>query len=245
MGFCPNCGEKIESGVEFCPNCGLKKGEVKTTTHETLSETKNKTKRILLLLLILIWPVGIIYYFIKKQDIKNANEKNWIFNHPFIVWIIWTFSIWAIIWISVFSPNNAIPQTSLNNGLSNTGAIPTSTSLPQREYINESLDDLIFTFVSQDSELTGLQKKDEFKKYEGKYIKGEGFVKDVNEVLGSLVVGIEHPDNQFLRGASVYFKKSERDKLLNIGVGDPISFEGLVEDYSSFGGVIIKSAEVR
>lgn len=45
---------------------------------------KNNSKRILLLLIILFWPVGLIYYFVKRKEIKRCTEKNVLLNHPLI-----------------------------------------------------------------------------------------------------------------------------------------------------------------
>lgn len=238
MKFCANCGEKLKEGVEFCPNCGSKKGEVKTSPHQDKHKVQKKdnSKRILLILLIFFWPAGLIYYFVKRTTIKEITEKNWFLNHPFLTWLIVMFSIGILM---SFVPSD-------NQNYSSTPSETTSkTKTIQKAYVDEDLTDLIFKYVSMNSIMTDIQKKESFKQIKGKYIQSEGIVIEVNEAFGTPVVAIMNPENEFLRGATIYFKKSEKDKLLNIGKYDSIDFEGKIEDYGSFMGIIIHEAEVK
>lgn len=238
MGFCSSCGEKIKSGVEFCPNCGLKKGEVKTNSPSKKQEIhkKDNSKRILLTLLILFWPAGLIYYFVKKATIKEVHENNWFLNHPFWTWLIVLF----VIGISI----SLIPSNNQNYSTTQSESINKAKTV-QKAYVDEDLMDLILKYVSMNSMMTDIQKKESFKQIKGKYIKSDGIVIEVNEAFGTPVVAIMNPENEFLRGATIYFKKSEKDKLLNIGKYDSINFEGKIEDYGSFMGIIIQEAELR
>jgi len=115
-----------------------------------------------------------------------------------------------------------------------------------KTYVNEDLYELIVLFVNDDY-YTDLQKKEEFKQYKNKWIKSSGSVMEIDDVIMSsnIVVGIINPDNIYLRGATIYFKSSEKDKLLEIDKYSEISFEGRIEDYGSFMGIIIKDAVVR
>lgn len=48
----------------------------------------SSSKRVLLVLLVLFWPAGFIYYFIKQKEINKTKEDNWLLDHPFVTWII-------------------------------------------------------------------------------------------------------------------------------------------------------------
>ncbi len=125
--------------------------------------------------------------------------------------------------------------------------VPKTTQTKNPEITDKTVGDVILTFVGSDTELTDLQKKEEFTKYKYKYIQGSGIVKEVQTVAlsDSIVVGSESPTNEFLRGATLYFKGSEKDKLLKISKGDEITFYGQIADYGNFMGLIIREAEVR
>ena len=116
-----------------------------------------------------------------------------------------------------------------------------------KTYTNEDLYTLIFNFVGSSSPYTELQKEEQFKNYKGKWIKDLGVVKEVDTVMLSdnIVVAIINPDNTYLRGATIYFKPSEKEKLLETNLYDEINFEGRIEDYNGFMGIIIKDAELR
>ncbi len=145
------------------------------------------------------------------------------------------------------------PQIEINETL-NKEVTETSTQTIQeettkamsREYVSVDFYDLYFDFVSSYSELTDFQKEEQFKEYEGKYINGSGIVKDVDTVFLSddILVKIMNPENEFLTAGRVYFKSSEKEGLLNIGVYDDINFEGRIDGYSAFSGITIKDAEL-
>ena len=83
-----------------------------------------------------------------------------------------------------------------------------------KTYVNEDLYELIVLFVN-DGYYTDLQKKEEFKQYEDKWIKSSGVIKGIDTVIlsDSIVVEILNPENPYFRGATIYFKPSEKDKL--------------------------------
>lgn len=69
---------------------------------------KNNSKTILLILLILFLPAGLIYYLIKRKDIRNAKESVWFFNHPFISYFIFIGVIITLITITAVVENNRL-----------------------------------------------------------------------------------------------------------------------------------------
>ena len=306
MRFCSNCGSKINSDVAFCPNCGLKKGELKIDTPFKKQKTykKDNSKRILLTLLILFWPAGLIYYFVKRSTIKEVHENNWFLNNPFLSWLIVFLCIGLVMNITsddnsnnlttqsktindektvqnVYVDENLAREDIINNPsientqtqiidknidsesiIKNENLVDDDTAnteiesiiqntntetIIQKEYISISLDDLIFDFVSQYSELTDLQKEENFKDYDNKYIQDSALVKDIDTVFlsDSIVVRTINPENEYLTGATIYFESSEKEKLLSLNKYDEIIFEGIIQDYNGFLGIVIKDAIVK
>jgi hypothetical protein len=125
----------------------------------------------------------------------------------------------------------------------------TIASQGTREYTNDNLDMLMDIFDS-DSSYTDLQKGDLLKEYNGLWIKTSGTVHAIGSIVDTTrnprdtVVTLKNPENQFLKGASVYFDESYKDELAKIGKGDDIRFEGRIDGYSNFYGIIIEDAEV-
>lgn len=110
---------------------------------------------------------------------------------------------------------------------------------------NATIDELFYKFVSKLSDLTDLQKKEEWKSYDGKYINGSVIVSDIkNEPLVGYVVSAENPENHFESEATIYFKNSEKSKLMQLQKGDTISFYGRLNDYNSILGITVKDAEM-
>ena len=203
----------------------------------------------------LFWTVGIIIRRgLKKTEKKKIDKadkgikKNW-FRRNWILTILIILTIMVLIG-SFFDSSSDNVQTNTNiptntNRYTNEDLetnIPTNTN----EYTNEDLEVLTFKFVSRNSDLTDLQKEEQFKQYKNKWIKGVGIVKSISEVALSdnIAVGIESSDNPYLRGATIYFGGSEKSNLLKISAGEAISFEGRIESYNSLLGIIIKEAKL-
>ena len=162
-------------------------------------------------------------------------KKNWFRRHPIWTGIIIFFSIFFVIGTAL----------DLRDDLEDEEGDEWEEDI-QRQYVKEDLYELIVLFVNNDY-YTELQKEEEFKNYKDKWIKSSGAVKEVKTVMlsNSIVVVIINPNNIYLRGATIYFKSSEKDKLLEINPHDEISFEGRIESYGSLMGIIIKDAELR
>ncbi len=183
--------------------------------------------------------------------VSEVKEKNWFARH-WIVSIFLGLIIFGIIGAMFGGDSesnltgNAVNEQLADNviGLGEDGKTTTTNS---KQYTAEDLYTLIDYFVSSYSPYTDLQKEEEFKQFKGKWIKTSGIVDEIDEVIFSdnLVVGLVNPENQFLRGATIYFDESEREGLLGLSKYDEINFEGRIEDYGSFMGIIIKDAELR
>lgn len=140
------------------------------------------------------------------------------------------------------APSTGVPKNPVNAN----GSEGIQSKVSSDITANATLDNLFYQFVSELSDLTDLQKEAKWKEYEGKYIKDSALVKDVKyEPLTGYVVSIGNIENQFSRGATIYFKDSEKDKLLHIQKDDVITFYGKLSDYSKILGIVIKDAEVR
>lgn len=158
---------------------------------------------------------------------SDKTKKNWFRRH-WIISIFLAILVVGVIW-AMFSGESASDTINSNEN--------------SKQYTDEDLYTLIYLFVDDDSSYTDLQKKDEFKNYKGKWIRSSGIVKDIDEgLMGGITTSIEHSDNYLLNGATLYFDTSEKEKLLQIGKGGEINFEGRIEGYSSFIGIMIKDA---
>ena len=157
----------------------------------------------------------------------EKESKNWFRRH----WIL-TIFICLFIGIGILTLFDESTEPNINED-------------NQKDYVDEELYELVVLFVNDDY-YTDLQKKEEFKQYENKWIKSSGSVMEIDTVIlsDSIVVAILNPENPYFRGATIYFKPSEKDKLLEIGKYDEISFEGKIEGYGGITGIIIKEAEV-
>ena len=64
MGFCPNCGEKLDDGATFCSECGFDIKNNKTSTKSSNGSLGNKTLIIggLIVVAILILAIGIVSF---------------------------------------------------------------------------------------------------------------------------------------------------------------------------------------
>lgn len=270
--FCQKCGEKNKEHTNFCKHCGAslkEKGVIPQKTSTVHIEQKIPIEKkdtvgkslswifgvlfglgglggiasnsfssgfiLIIMSAVLLPPVNKMF----KEKVNFEISKNLKITIIFIGFIVF-----GIFVNTDTTPHNA--QT-FNDIQTTTQAPNTETKLIEKEYINEDLYDLIYTYVVMDSELTDLQKEDQFNKnIKGKYFKSidDGIVLEVTESFGTPVVRLMNPDNEFLTGATIYFKKSEKEKLLSLTKYSSISFEGIVSDFGSFMGIIIRDAEL-
>jgi len=169
--------------------------------------------------------------------VSETKKKNWFRRH-----YVWT-TILVLIIIGIIG---AIFSEDTANG---TNIQTNDNSQPTKEYTDKGVYDLWVDFISRDSPLTDLQKEKNFKQYKNKWIKSSGEVDKIDEVgFGSnnIVVGIASPEEfSFSRAATLYFDESYKSQLINYGVGDEISFEGRIEQYSGLMGIVIKDVELR
>ena len=169
---------------------------------------------------------------------NKEKQKNWFRRH----WIITIFLVLlAVGFITSLVPDEAFYPTNPDNK-----PLGSDSNSASKGYVEEDLYTLIALFVSSNSPYTDLQKEEMFEAYKDKWIRSSAVVKEIDEgVLRGLVVRVGHPDNSLLNGATLYFKDSEKDKLLGVGMGEEITFEGKIMSYSDFIGIMVEDAELR
>ena len=161
----------------------------------------------------------------EKKNISNLRSKIiYGLNFPSkITWVIIALSLFALI-IAL----NLNYETNIND----------AKTTNQMNYIDEELV-VILAIFSSDSSLTDLQKDELWNlNYNGRNIKDKIYVHDVDKnMFGTYVVlGDILPRSKYKIGSDValFFKNSEKNKLLGYSVGDILEFEGKLDSYGGF-----------
>lgn len=164
---------------------------------------------------------------------KEDGKQNWFRKH-WIISIILGVLVLGMVGNTFNSPTGNITNSQENKITNN--------------YIDEDIYDLWTKFISKSSVLTDLQKEEDFKSYKNNFIKSGGIISKIDEVgFGSddIVVGIESPENPYLRAGTLYFDNSYKNQLMNYNLGDEINFEGKIDNYNSLLGIIIKESQLK
>ncbi len=115
-----------------------------------------------------------------------------------------------------------------------------ATTASQKQYLEEDLASIQHKFTSKQSPLTDLQKEELWKTYKGKLVKGVAYVHSIDKNLfGQYVILADfQPRGQYDIGSdlAIFFKDSEKDKLLRIAKNERIAFEGKLSGYHSLLG---------
>lgn len=131
-------------------------------------------------------------------------------------------------------------------GMSFYKAIKTS-SLSKINYQEINIDEMYFTFVSIDSNMTLTEKDDAFQEYINKTVISKGIIKNVDFHTSSdtFIVTLSAPDDFELTKAKLYLKRSQNPKMTQFQKGDNIKFSGIIEDYEPISGILIREAEIQ
>lgn len=164
------------------------------------------------------------------EDKLNFKLRGW--RKFFLVLIIFMASSLLNIPSNNYAPSNNVNSKDVQNS---------------PEFINEDLYEILYKFTNPQSSMTDLQKKEEWKKYKGKYVKSSAIIDSVDKnFFGKYVVlASELPKGQFDIGSdyAIFFKDSQKDKLLKLSKGDRIYFSGRLADYhTTFENLDIKDA---
>ncbi|MBR9676870.1 hypothetical protein GOV04_01920 [Candidatus Woesearchaeota archaeon] len=182
-------------------------------------KSKNNSKRILLTLLILFWPAGVIYYFIKRKDIKEVKEKVWFLDHPFLTWLIVMFAFGMLL--------SSVDTPTITSNSSST------TNTEQVQIINENFAEFKNDFWS----MTDLQREKYWDEVDGKYVKWTFYVNKVDEdIWGTLVVlGSASKQGEYDIGSdtAVKFTNDQKNKLLQYSEGDVMTVTGKLSYYGN------------
>lgn len=115
--------------------------------------------------------------------------------------------------------------------------VNTSNTPPKKIFVKKTYNDLWSVFNPQ-SKYTDLQKEKIFNDdYKGKYAEWTGRVKDVDaSILDNLKLHIEHRNKEDfdLNGGdvTVYMKKNQLEKLLELQKGDEVTYSALFKDFA-------------
>lgn len=173
---------------------------------------RNNSKRVLLVLLLLFWPAGLIYWLVKRADIKAAEEKNWFLKHPVATFFIVYFTIGFF--VNIFGVE-----------------VETETSQTDKEVDEEILYMSVGEIESRFSGLTELQAEEKFRQLKNKTIRTTIRVDRVDQAtLSSQYVVLQMKDSTHCT-AKAFFPAEEKDRLLQANSGDRITFVGTLVNY--------------
>jgi len=184
---------------------------------------------------------------------KKLEDGNWLKKHWLLASILFiiSFIIFISIIINLFNSDKNTSNTSdgrlrlmgkdeeLVSSSSNNVQTSSGSSSKIKGIEEVDLYELEGLFCSYNSPYTNLQKEEEFKRYKDKWIETSVIVDEIYEGwLGGLYVTALTPD------ITIYFKESEKDKLLKINKYDEISFTGRIDRYSIL-GISLEDAELK
>jgi len=101
----------------------------------------------------------------------------------------------------------------------------------QREYITESLAEL----HSEWGSYTKAKKESEWSKYEGKYVKWQAYVKQIDTAwhVEYHLLGTISSSQSIGSDVGVYFNEDQIESLIEFNKGDLVTFEGKLKKYGS------------
>jgi len=167
-------------------------------------------KIILLILLVVFFPAGLIYFLVRRKQIKEITNKNWLLNHPFVTWMI---VVCAFGLITTFS------ETGLPTGLADSNVEKESQN-SKNDVIITSFDDIFLTR----SEITTEFKIGELKNLTlSDYPVGfeEGRTISAEKLVGQITYGLITVDFNAIRfkttkDATIFYEEKV-NKIINDG----------------------------
>lgn len=114
-----------------------------------------------------------------------------------------------------------------------------------RELATISFEEL-WDVVGNTEDFTDLQRAEFWKKYDGKYVRWRGEVRNVSEeIFGSdLVVDIRHLGGTMTSDVSLFVNNKHREKLLKLKDGDIIVYTGKLSYYGRLIGIQLKDGAI-
>lgn len=94
------------------------------------------------------------------------------------------------------------------------------------------------------SDFTELQKKENWKKYEGKKVQWTGEVSEMGETFGMLTLQIKMNADTFTSDLLLRLKEDQRSKAVNVSQGDTVTFTGILEEWGSLMPITLDDGEI-
>jgi len=124
--FCPNCGNKIETGQSFCRTCGVELGkslQILTTNGSKAIEKTDWLKRMGLFSLGAIGGIGVATLFVFLiAGILRLSQEFGLFSFMILSVIIW--GVIAVMFFEKYKPKNKRPQESEDKSADKEGYLP-------------------------------------------------------------------------------------------------------------------------
>jgi hypothetical protein len=162
----------------------------------------------------------------KKCKHCQADLRSWFVRHPILT--------------GVFGFVAFVCVVGLFNTTTSPSVVGNTTTVPETSSI--SCYDFEETF-GLNSDLTDLQKDEEFKQYKGKYVQWTGTVAAISSTFGTSLQVKCHP-NVLVSNVIVSFSNERVPQLLSYSEGDTITFTGKLLSWSSLLAHSLKDGKV-
>ncbi len=94
------------------------------------------------------------------------------------------------------------------------------------------------------SKHTDLQKKEEWKAFEGKRVRWSGTVSSLGETFGTIHLQIKMNADTFTSDLLIRLKADQKSKALALKEGDSVTFEGTLNDWGTLLPITLKDGEI-
>ena len=193
-----------------------------------------ENKSTVILWLIFFFPVGL--YGIWKSS-QFADKTKWIVTGCFVVLMI----------ISVANDKKkergeVSKQSSSQRSQSVAVTSPQSSpQVAEQSPISWSEIDRIYNIRN---EATDLQKREAWKRFEGKKVEWSGTVSEISDGFTGLTLQVKMNNNTLTSDVLIRLKKSQRDKALQLRQGGYVEFTGRLDDWGSIMAITIDDGEI-
>lgn len=193
-----------------------------------------ENKSTVILWLIFFFPVGL--YGIWKSS-QFSDKTKWIVTGCFVVLMV----------ISVATDKKKergeVSKQSSSQSSQSVAVTPPQSSpqVVEQNPISWSEIDRIYNIRN---EATDLQKREAWKRFEGKKVVWSGIVSEISDGFIGLTLQVKMNSNTLTSDVLIRLKKSERDKALQLRQGEHVEFTGHLDDWGSIMPITIDDGEI-